>query len=207
LTSLSRSWYFPGGGTASGDQEYLVMLNPGDGSATVRLHVATLGGYLRALVLHVAAHARAVYILHRLIHQAPFGAEVDSNRPIAVQQVRYGHLGGLSLSNGAPAPALAWALAEGHTGDGFDQWLSVLNPGSGVADVTVRLMPEHGRYQMVHLTVPPHAQSSLYLNPLVPAGPVSLIARSNRPIVVGRTMVFNAGKGLSTTAGEALAGQ
>jgi hypothetical protein len=206
LTSLSRSWYFPGGGTASGDQEYLVLLNPDDEMATVHLHVATLSGYQRALVLHVGAHARAVYVLHRLVHLAPFGVVVDSNRPIAIQQVRYGHLGGLSLSNGVPAPALAWALAEGHTGDGFNQWLSVLNPGSRVADVTVRLMPEHGRFQIVRLTVPPHAQSSLYLNPLVVAGPVSLVARSDHPIVVGRTMEFNAGRGLSTTAGVALTG-
>ncbi len=41
----------------------------------------------------------------------------------------------------------------------------------------------------------------VYLGALMPIGLVAALVQANRPIVVGRTLIFGDGKGLSTTTG------
>ena len=72
--------------------------------------------------------------------------------------------------------------------------------------MTVRLIGPRGSVIRTLLERPRH-RDYLYVDDLVPPGPVAAVIASNRPIVAGRTMIFNAGKGLSTTVGVALSGE
>ena len=206
LPAPSRRWYFPDGGTTPGNDEYIALLNPGDQSATVWLTPVTGAGYRARRRLVVPAHARAVYVVRGVIRQSGLAAVLDSNRPIVAQEVRYAANGGVSVVNGTASPADSWGLAEGYTGNGFKQWITLLNPGDKIATVNIRLIGLEGVSYSTQVRELPRHRDFLSVNHLVPAGPVAAVVRSDHPIVVGRTMIFNAGKGLSTAVGVALAG-
>jgi hypothetical protein len=206
LVSPSRLWLFPDGGTSRGNQEYIAVLNPGSTPATVRLHPVTAAGYGRPLRLRVGPHVRAVYVLHTLTHQAGTAAVITSDRPIVAQEIRYASSGGVTVVNGAPAPARGWGLAEGYTGGGFKQWITLLNPGAQTAAVTVQLIGPHGIARVVRMRERPYHRDYLSVTRLMHLGPLAAMVTANRPIVAGRTMIFNADSGLSTTIGVVIRG-
>ena len=180
------------------------MLNPGSTPATVRLHPVTAGGYGRPLRVRVGPHARAVYVLHTLTHRAGIAAVITSDRPIVAQEIRYASSGAVTVVNGAPAPARVWGLAEGYAGGGFKQWITLLNPGAQTATVTVQLIGPHGIARVVRIRERPYHRDYLAVTHLLHPGPVAAVVTANRPIVAGRTMIFNADSGLSTTIGVAM---
>ena len=47
-------------------------------------------------------------------------------------------------SAGVTAPSTTWLLAEGATGDGFDTFILIANPGAEEADVTFTFLPADG---------------------------------------------------------------
>ena len=52
----------------------------------------------------------------------------------------------------------------------------------------------------------PHHRDYLAVTPRLHPGPVAAVVTANRPIVAGRTVIFNADSGLSTTIGVVLSG-
>lgn len=206
LTALSRAWYFPDGGTSRGNEEYIALLNPGATGAHVRLYPVTSDGYQPHVTLLAGPHSRTVFVVHDLLRVGGLACVITSDRPIVAQEVRYARTGGVSVVDGAPRPMRTWGFAEGHTGRGFKEWLTVLNPERSAVSVTVRLVTGRGIAHVAVMRVRGRHREYLYLNGLVRNGPVSAIVEAERPIVVGRTMIFNAGNGLSTTVGVALSG-
>jgi hypothetical protein len=124
------------------------------------------------------------------------------------QEIRYASSGAVTVVNGAPAPARVWGLAEGYTGGGFRQWITLLNPGAQTATVTVKLIGPHGIARVVRVRERPYHRDYLSVTHLHlrHPGPVAAVVTANRPIVAGRTMIFNADSGLSTTIGVAISG-
>jgi hypothetical protein len=52
----------------------------------------------------------------------------------------------------------------------------------------------------------PYHRDYLSVTHLVHPGPLAAVVTANRPIVAGRTMIFNADSGLSTTIGVVIRG-
>jgi hypothetical protein len=203
LTSGSRTWYFPDGGTSSGNEEYIAVFNPTQESARVQLRLVTSDGYGPPTTLHLRAHGRNVFTVQRLIHRSGLAALVTSDQAIVAQEIRY--MGGaIAVVNGAAQPGRNWGLAEGYVGQGFKEWVTVLNPGNRRALVRVRLIRQQGVSRTVILYERPHHRDYLYVNDLVHTGPVAAVIEATQPIVAGRTVIFGGGKGLSTTTGVAL---
>lgn len=61
--------------------------------------------------------------------------------------------------------------------------LRLIGPSGVTRIVTLRARARHHEY--------------VYLGALMPIGPVAALVQANRPIVVGRTLIFGDGKGLS----------
>jgi hypothetical protein len=97
-------------------------------------------------------------------------------------------------------------LAEGYTGRGFQEWITLLNPGARTAAVTVQLIGPHGIARVVKMRERPYHREYLSVTHLMHPGPVAAVVTANRPIVSGRTMIFNADSGLSTTIGVVIRG-
>ncbi len=105
-----------------------------------------------------------------------------------------------------------WYFAEGHTGDNFAEYLTLENPGSGVANVTVTYLL--GLDQQGHTqppltkvyAVPANSRQTVVVNQEVGtattgiAQDVSMVLSSDQPIVAERPMYFTY-NGLQAQAG------
>jgi hypothetical protein len=106
----------------------------------------------------------------------------DPATPIVVERVAYFRYagagvtaGGASVSLGATAPALAWSFAAGGAGEGEDEYLSLLNPGAGAADVRLtHLVEGHAEPVERALSLPPGSRRTIVVHdgpsPENPAG-------------------------------------
>jgi len=93
----------------------------------------------------------------------------------------------------ASYPHLYW-LAEGYTGAGFNEWLTVGNPGNTVASVQILYCFPDGGWETQDLIVPPNSRSTISVNVLAGGNrEVSARIASNQPVVVERPEYFNYG--------------
>jgi cysteine-rich secretory family protein len=107
---------------------------------------------------------------------------------------------------GANGAAKQWYFAEGTTLPGFNEYLTLQNPGLLAANVSIRYMDTNGTVTNRNLTVSAQARSTVEVfNTTLGVGPgvsgVSAQVTSDQPIVAERPMymVFNFGSG--TVAG------
>jgi hypothetical protein len=93
---------------------------------------------------------------------------------------------------GANASAKTWFFAEGTTRDNFDEWLTLQNPGSADAHVTITYYTTSGQAIPKSWTV--SANSRLTVNVNQDAGAnqdISARVSSDQPIIAERPMYFN----------------
>jgi hypothetical protein len=139
-------------------------------------------------------------------------AIVSSNFRIAAERVinrtaSSGKLDGDS-SLGSTAPGTTWYFAEGYTGDSFQEYLTVQNPGTVPASVTVTFLPASvpaATPRTVSFSVPANSRGTEnirrdYLP--YPDKSVGMIVTSDQPIVAERVEYWGDGVG-SAKFGEA----
>ena len=202
---LSSSYYFAEGTTRAGFEEWLTIQNPG--AADISVHAvyylregapvekdyAVPSGRRSTVLVNSASvgvgSEKDVSVL--LTCSTPFLAE----RPMYFNYQGLGNWGwtGGHCVIGAGAPAQEWFFAEGYTGQYFEEWLCIQNPGSAAADVTITYYPEGGGAAIVrnHSV----AAGSRYTVPVnVDAGTnlaMSAKVSSTQPVIVERPMYFN----------------
>lgn len=86
-----------------------------------------------------------------------------------------------------------WFFAEGYTGDGFEEWLCIQNPGPADANVTITYYPEGGQaIPKAPIAVAANSRKTVYVN--ADAGPglsISAKVSSDQPVIVERPMYFD----------------
>ncbi|MFH1150342.1 MAG: DUF5719 family protein [Actinomycetota bacterium] len=89
-------------------------------------------------------------------------------------------------------PNNTWYFAEGTTRSGFDEWLTLQNPGDDPAQVTITFMMADGYNQDEHLEVSGHSRSTLSVRDVIgPDRDVSARVSSDKPVVAERPMYFS----------------
>ncbi|MDI6832183.1 MAG: DUF5719 family protein, partial [Actinomycetota bacterium] len=92
----------------------------------------------------------------------------------------------------APVPSTSLFFAEGYTGEGFEEWLCLANPGEEKATARVELLGESGSLGTAQVEIPPRSRRTLNINQLAGAGrDVSLLVTSDLPVAAERPMYFN----------------
>jgi len=132
------TWYFAEGYTGDGFEGYFTIQNPNSTSTPVTLTYYLDDGQVLTRSVTVAANARQTVIIHGRDSQGgigagrTFSAQVAAKKPIIVERVTYfryrGAITGGTATLGANATARIWHFAEGYTGDGFDEYLTIMNP-------------------------------------------------------------------------------
>lgn len=134
VTAPSCEWLMPEGSTAWGFEEWVLVQNPQDETAELKIRLCGDNGILRELELSVEPHSRKTINLNELAPDMDVGTEVTSTNgvPVICERSMYWETGGHKAghnSTGAQA-ARDWYLAEGEDLACLDieSYLLIMNP-------------------------------------------------------------------------------
>ena len=197
--TVTQTRYFAEGYTGSGFTEWLSVGNFGGSQAGFILHYLSPDGSIQVSNHLVPPASRASISVNQEVGE---GREVSvilySAGSLLAERPMYFDYQGLTGGHdatGVTDPATSWFFAEGYTGPGFVEYISVLNPQSGAATLAFRFQTqEAGEKSFIGIAVPAHTRSSFRVNDLLGAGyQASLALESDVPIVAERPMYFNYG--------------
>ncbi|HEY5531128.1 MAG TPA: right-handed parallel beta-helix repeat-containing protein [Candidatus Anoxymicrobiaceae bacterium] len=194
--SPTSTFYFAEGYTGSGFSEYLCIGNPGSSEAHVAITYLSPGGGQQRQDIAVPASSRSTVSVNDAVGPGrEVSAKVTSDRTVAVERPMYFDYGGITgghVTRGASRASSSWYFAEGYTGDGFDDYICVLNPGSHAASLSFHFQTEErGEVVKDGLSVGAGTRATFKMNDLLGGGyQCSLALSSNRPVVAERPMYF-----------------
>lgn len=198
--SPSQDWYFAEGYTGSGFREFVTLANPGTATATVNITVMPRNQAAFDLApVSLAPTSRTTLDMNALVGAGrEFALHLSSTQPIVAERPIYftGVLGGINGGHdavGAVTPALSWRFAEGYTGVGFREFVTIVNPQPSQATVTPTVLPSgSAAYNLLPISVPPGNRVTLDINQLVgPNQSIALNLESDQGIIAERPMYFS----------------
>jgi len=193
----SSTWYFAEGYTGEGFEEWLTLQNPNDSALTAHVTYMFRGGSTwHRHVLLDAQSRQTVDVNSEVGEGKEFSILVEASEPIVAERPMYFNYRGVWADGddtiGATSPASEWYFAEGYTGEGFEEWLTLQNPNDGASDVTVTYMFKGGGTQVQGITIGANSRETIDVNGVVgPGKDVSIKVTSSLPIVAERPMYFN----------------
>ncbi|RIK10763.1 MAG: hypothetical protein DCC49_02235 [Acidobacteria bacterium] len=210
-SQLAQTMYFAEGYTGLGFDEYITLQNPGGAPATVDIEYQLGTGPVINTQHVVAPTSRQTVNVNAEVGPGQeVSAKLTSDAPILAERPMYFTYHG-SITDGHVSPAQSAAattlyFAEGYTGAGFDEYITLQNPGSVAANVSIAYQSSSGTPFGNALVVPPHARSTVRVNNVVGANQeVSAKVTSDQPVLAERPMYFNY-KG-SVDGGSVVVGQ
>lgn len=194
--SPSRTWYFAEGYTDQGFEEWLLVQNPQDRPARLRLTFMAGNGAVTLRSYQVPARSRFTLPVHQLLPGRELSIRLESDIPVVAERAMYwgGRTDG-HASLGTPAPEYAWCLAEGYTDQGFETWILLQNPNPLPARVTVTFMLPSGRTLQREYAVVPFSRFTLNAAEVVGRSEFSTRVTSSQPLVAERAMYWNGRSG------------
>jgi hypothetical protein len=159
----ATTWYFAEGYTGQGFDEYLTILNPNAADAAVRITYYLGSGATLVKALTVPSAARRTVAVHDAAlgvgrgHEVAARIESANDVGVVAERPMYFAVGGVAgghTAMGATATATAWHFAEGYTGDGFDLYLTILNPHPNDAAIRISYFLRNGGPVVKELTAP-----------------------------------------------------
>ena len=197
--SLGRAsrWYFAEGTTRSGFDTYLCLQNPNSVSGSATITYILGDGSTRNQTMSLPATSRQTVRVSDIVGtEKDVSIVVDANTLIIAERPMYfdyhGFAPGGHNAMGAGAPKNSWFFAEDTTRPGFEEWLSLENPGVANANVTLRYMLGDGSVVPQNVSVPAHTRVTVDVNTAVgPGQDVSVSVWSDQGIVAERPMYFN----------------
>ena len=194
--AASTAWYFAEGTTRAGFDEYLCMFNPGGETATANVAFLTSGGTPVTRSVEVQPLSRSTMVVRSEIgDDKDVSIRITSDKPIAAERPMYfiygGSVGGGSVASGSSTTSKTWYFAEGCTREGFDEWLTLMNPGTQSADVQVRYLTGAAGVT-VNYTVEAGTRATVRVNGEVGADQdVGMVISSSQGIIAERPLYLH----------------
>jgi hypothetical protein len=170
----NKTWLLSEGTTRSNPddgafEEWVSIMNPGNKEANVTLTYMFPGGGTQPGSIKVPAHARETILVNNEIGpDKDVSVQLDSNEPIVVERPQYfdyhNRIKGGDVELGCQGGARDWYLAEGTTREGFDEWLTLMNPSDTQADVRITFMFGDSTTQDKTVTLPPKSRTTIGVN-------------------------------------------
>jgi N-acetylmuramoyl-L-alanine amidase len=193
------TWYLAEGCTNWGFSTYVLVQNPGETSSDVTLNLLRPDGMTGVFKYTMQPLSRLTVDVSQLpaFETTDFSIKVDATKPVVVERAMYfknhnGATGGTD-SHAVTSPSLAWYLAEGHTGDGFDSYVLLENPNPVTAGARLTFMMPGGQTRDFDVALAPQSRKTVHVNELEGLGHTdeSVRVSSTMPIVAERSMYFN----------------
>ena len=190
----SSSWYLAEGSTGGGFETWILVQNPNATDSRVTLSYITGNGRVAGPSVTIPGNSRRTFnVADSVPNLDGVSATVSADRPvIAERSVYWNNRNGGHDSVGVTEPSKTWYLAEGTTGEGFETWVPVMNPGSKDARVTLTYMTDRGRVQGPTVTIKAGTRQAFHVADTVPdTWSVSTRVTSDQPVVVERSVYWN----------------
>ena len=192
------SFYFAEGYTGDNFAEYLCIGNPDNSSATTNVTYMFSDGTTKDAIYQVPANSRfTVNVNSEVGPGREVSMRVLSNTPnLVAERPMYfnynGQWSGGSDAMGAPSSSKEWYFAEGTTLPGFDEYITVQNPGTQTANLTFHYMVEGDGEKDFSGQVNPNSRATFKARDQVGDNKnISLNLESDQDIVAERPMYFN----------------
>lgn len=194
--AAGHDFYFADGYTGPGFSEYLTVLNLGSARVTLRVEFLYPSGPPTVRSYDVGPTSRSTIDVNAVVgRDREVSVHLHADADVVVERPMYfryknGIDGGSSVV-GVTAPRKDHLYAEGYTGPGFDEYLSLLNPYS--TDATVGATYTFGDGQTVSRSYPVPAQSRRTVRVADEVGlgrEVSVRLVSDKPVVTERPIYF-----------------
>ncbi len=202
-TSTSTTWYFAEGYTGPGFDEYICVLNPGEMDAALTFRFQTQeAGEKQVTGLTCSARSRASFKVNDLLPGAhETSLKLESSQPVVAERPMYFNYSGNSGWNwtggdcvmGATQLSKVYYFAEGTTRAGFEEWLTLQNPGLSPIIVSVTYQPGQAQGEPVNKSYEIGAASrkTIYVPAEAGAGKdISVQLTSSSAFLAERPMYF-----------------
>jgi hypothetical protein len=228
--SASEDWYFAGGTTLKGAEQYLVLFDPFGDDAIVDISFLTDDGVQQPddyQGLSVPRHSRVTIPVHDAVPRqgdvaihvhARAGRVVAERSELFDGTASEGQIArrGIALSAGDETPARAWQFPHGTTGDGAAATIGLANFGPKPTSVEVGVLLDGGNGAPTlapqTVDVPARGVASIDVGTTVPAGTryaVSVVSRDaeggGEPVVANMLQWWpdsSANTGVASTPGS-----
>jgi hypothetical protein len=173
-TGTSGVWYFAEGYTGSGFDEWICVLNPGAETANLTFLFQTQEeGEKRVEGRSVGPHSRASFRANDLLGGGSYqtSLKLESDQPVVAERPMYfdytgtnnWHWTGGHCVMGAPDLAKSYFFAEGTTRGGFEEWLTIQNPGPSEIGVHATYQLGAGSPVVKDYSIPAATRSTLFV--------------------------------------------
>ncbi len=218
LTAPAGDWYFAEGYTGDGFDTWLCLQNPGTATANIQVEYFTQEkGALTPRSYAVPPSSRLTIPVNDDAgpgYQIATRVRVTSGPDVVAERPMYFRYNGLwsggHVTAGVPAPSTGWYFAEGYTGPGFEEWITVFNPGDTDASLIFRFQTQElGELTKEGSVVAARSRASFFVNDLAGTDlQLSLALEASDPVVAERSMYFDyAGRsGRAWAGGHCVAG-
>ena len=193
----SNSWYFAEGYTGAGFQEYLCLANMTSEDARAVVTYMFNGQGMRKQEVQVEAGSRTTVNVNEVVGEGrEVSTRIISETPLVAERPVYflyqGKWAGGHDVVGATTPGKKWYFAEGTTREGFEEFITVLNPSTSQAAITFRYMIAGDDPVIRNETVEPSSRKTFRVADHIGTGKdVSLLLESNVGVVAERPSYFS----------------
>ncbi len=194
VNSSATAWYLPEGSSNWGFESWLLIQNPGAGTAHCKVTYMTEDGGPQVANHDVPAHSRASFSMSDDIGARDASIKVETDTGVIAERSMYRNdrrEGQASI--GTQSPGRDYYLAEGTSAWGFTTYVLVQNPQPTPTDITVTYMTPSGPQQPVpKYTLRANSRMTIRVNDVLPGTDFSTHVHGTQPIVAERSAYWGA---------------
>lgn len=149
--------------------EWISIMNPGGATAQVALTYMFEGGSVQTGHKTVAAHSRETIKVNDVVGpDKDVSVKLDSDQPVVVERPTYFNYGnrvaGGDVELGITRAGRTWYFAEGTSREGFQEWLTLQNPGASQTTATITFMFGDNTTGTRRVTLPAKSRTTVGVN-------------------------------------------
>ena len=196
ITEPANDWYLAEGSTGGPFETWVLVMNPGDETATAALTFLTPQGEVRGPDVTLEPGTRETIEVKKYVTDYSVSTLVASDQPVIAERAVYWNdrTGGHD-SIGITEPSLSWYLAEGSTGGPFETWVLVMNPGDSRATASLTFLTPQGEVRGPDVTLEPGTRETVEVKEYVTDYSVSTLVESDQPVIAERAVYWNGREG------------
>ena len=197
VSTPGTTWYLAEGYTGLSFHESIRILNPGVVAARVTLTLLPANGQaLRSFPELIGPQSGTVIDVNSLLPNQSLSAEVQSDHGVVVDRlITFGPGSyGATEQVGARTPSSTWLFAEGTTLNGFETYLTILNPSPAQPATVVASYYDRNGASLGSTTIEiaPRRRGTIKVNTFVRSSGIATILTSTVPVVAERPLYFGA---------------